>query len=119
MLAELETRARQSDPRDHVFLYTDLADKLSVLAGRQIQSGQEAEAAATLARLEACSLAIETELSPKSKSLKKAELLMHTTGRRLGDLVRISSADLKPKLQSALARLRTTQSSVLAKMFDH
>lgn len=119
LVADLELRAVQADPREKPYLYTELADKLTLMASRQVQNGDLDQAAATLEKVEACSARIESEISDKSKGIKKAEMLLHTTGRRLADMLRASPSDLKPRLQATLKRLNDAQNSLLSKMFEH
>ncbi len=89
---------------------------MSVLAGKQLADGEVEEAEATLDRMEACTAKIESNFQ-QSKSLKKTELLLHMTNRRLSDMVRAAGMDAKPHVQSALKRLNTAQTSLLAIIF--
>lgn len=118
-IADMETRAKTANPREQVALYADLADNLSVLASQQIAKGELDEAQATLHRIEACSASLETGLlQQNSKGLKQTELLLHTTNRRLRDLMRSASYDVKPLVQSALKRLDKAQTALLGTIFD-
>jgi len=119
LVADLEIRVVQADPREKPYLYTELADKLTLLASRQMQTGDYEQAELTLQKVEACTARIESEISDKSKGLKKAEMMMHMTGRRLGDMLRVSTMELKPRLQNTIKRLNDAQNSLLAKMFEH
>lgn len=116
LLTDLEQHAIAANVREQAFLYADLADKLSVLAGKQLADGEIDEAEATLERMEACTAKMESNFQ-QSKSLKKTELLLHNTNRRLSDMVRAASMDAKPHVQSALKRLNAAQTSLLAMIF--
>ncbi len=116
LLTEMEQRALAANAKEQAFLYADLADKMSVLAGKQIADGEIEEAEATLTRMEACTAKMESNLQ-QSKSLKKTELLLHMTNRRLTDMVRAASTDIKPHVQQVLKRLNTAQTSLLALIF--
>ena len=116
MVADLEQRALSAKPTDQAFLFADLADKMTVLASHQIAEGQIEEAEATLEKMEACTARMETNFQ-QSKSLKKTELLLHTTNRRLNDMVRSASYDVKPHVQAALQRLNAAQNALLALIF--
>ena len=116
MLTELEQHALVANAKEQAFLYADLADKLSVLAGKQLADGEVEEAEATLERMEACTAKMESNLQ-QSKSLKKTELLLHMTNRRLCDMVRAAGMDAKPHVQAALKRLNAAQDSLLAMIF--
>ncbi len=115
-LTSLEQRASSANIREQALLYAELADKMTLLAGKQIADGQVEEAEQTLVKIEACTAKMESGLQ-QSKSLKKTELLLHMTNRRLSDMVRAASMDVKPHVQDALKRLNTAQSSLLALIF--
>lgn len=116
LMADLEQRASTANPRDQAFLYADLVDKMTVLVARQIADGQIENAEQTLEKMETFTAKMENGLQ-QSKSLKKTELLLHTTNRRLSDIARAASYDVKPHVQEALKRLNTAQTSLLAVIF--
>ncbi len=119
IIASLQVHAQQAAPREQVQLYADLADKISLLAARQVAEGEWEKAELTLHQLEACTAQIEAGLQRDSKNLKKTELMLHTTHRRLNDLVRSASGDMKPVVQSAVARLDHVQTALLGAVFEH
>ncbi len=116
LITDLELRAGLANPREQAFLYADLADKMTLLADRQIADGEIEKAEETLHKLEACTAKMESNFQ-QSKSLKKTELMLHTTNRRLTDMARAASADIKPQVQQALLRLNQAQTSLLATIF--
>ncbi|MEG9432253.1 hypothetical protein [Terriglobus sp. ADX1] len=117
MIATLQLRAEQAPPREQMQMFADLADKISLLATKQLADGDEEQAQATLKQLEACTTQMQITLKLDSKGLKRAEMLLHTTNRRLKDLVREASGDMKPVVQSALKRLDQAQTSLLSAVF--
>jgi hypothetical protein len=118
LIATLQLKAQQAQPRDQVQMYADLADKISMLASKQIADGEEEAAQETLHQLEACTAVIEGGLSANSRGLKKTEVLLHTTDRRLKDMVRAGSGDIRPMIQSALKHLDKTQTALLGAIFQ-
>ncbi len=116
IVADLEVKASAANPREQAFLYADLADKMSLLASRQMADGELEKAEETLQQLEACTAKMESNFR-QSKSLKKTEMLLHTTNRRLTDMTRAASSDMKPHVQDALKRLNLAQTSLLATIF--
>lgn len=118
-IAQLEQHAETADARERPILLTELADRLTVLAASQIKSGDVTDASATLDKVEACAQKIDATLNSKSKDIKKAEMRMHDTQRRLADLARAVESDFKPRLQVTLARINQTQRSFLAVLFAH
>lgn len=117
-IASLQLRAQQASPREQVQMYADLADKISLLVSREIAEGEEEKAQATLHQLEACTAELESDLHRDSKGLKKTEMLLHATNRRLTDLVRSASGDMKPMVQSALRQLDKVQTALLSAVFE-
>ena len=119
VIASLHLRARQAAPREQVQMYADLVDKISLLASKEVADGEMEKAEATLHELEACSAEIENGLQHDSKGLKKTEMMLHNTHRRLTDLMRSASGDMKPMVQSAVARLEHAQTTLLSAVFEH
>lgn len=119
LIASLQLRAQHASPREQVQIYADLVDKMSLLVSREIADGEEEKAQATLHQFEDCAAILETGLQRDSKGLKRTEMLLHTTHRRLSDLVRSASGDLKPVVQSAVNRLDRVQTALLSAVFDH
>ncbi len=119
VIASLQLRAQQASPREQVQLYADLVDKISLLASREIADGELDKAEATLHQLESCTAQIESGLQRDSKNLKRTEMLLHDTHRRLTDLVRSASGDMKPMVQSAVAHLEHVQTALLSAVFEH
>jgi hypothetical protein len=118
LIATLQLRAQQAEPRDQVQMYADLADKISVLASKQIADGEEEAALETLHQLEACTAVIESGLSANSRGLKRTELLLHTTNRRLTDMVRSGSGEIKPLVQVTLKHMEKAQTALLGAIFQ-
>ena len=116
LVADLEQRAGAADRREQAFLYAELADKMTLLASRQIADGELEKAEETLHKLEACTAKMESNFA-QSKSLKKTEIMLHMTHRRLNDMARAASYDMKPHVQDALKRLNAAQTSLLAVLF--
>jgi hypothetical protein len=118
-VAALVTRAQEAPLRDRVQIYADLADKIAQIAAKEIADGDETEAQTTLQQFEACAAQLQTELARDSKGLKKTEMLLHTTNRRLSDMVRSASGDMKPTVLQALKHLNNVQTALLGAVFQH
>ena len=116
LMADLELRAGAANPKEQAYLYADLADRMTLLADRQIADGEVEKAGETLKKLEAYTAKMESNFQ-QSKSLKKTEMMLHLTNRRLTDMARVASADVKPQVQQALKRLNSAQTSLLAVIF--
>lgn len=119
LIASLQLRAKQAAPREQVQIYADLADKISLLIDKQLADGDEEKAQGTLRLFESCAAELESGLQRDSKNLKRTEMLLHTTHRRLADMVRSASGDMKPLVQSAVNRLDRVQNVLLSSVFEH
>lgn len=119
LIASLQLRAKQATPREQVQIYADLEDKLSLLVSKELAEGDEVTAQGTLRLFESCATELESDLKRDSKNLKRTEMLLHTTHRRMADMVRSASGDMKPLVQSAVNRLDRVQNALLSAVFEH
>ena len=117
-LEDLESRAAQANPREQASLYADLADKITVLASQQISAGELDAAEHTLLHFESCAEKLKGGLLQNSKGLKKTELMLHLTQRRLQDMARQSSAEIRPQVQSAIKRMDSVETALLGVIFE-
>jgi hypothetical protein len=118
-LSQLEIRAQQANPRDQCFLYTELVHTMTELAAKQLLDGDADAASATLKKVEHYAQLIHLGLSNDTKRLKNAEMLMHHTAYRLGDLVRAASSEDRPVLTATLKHLDQVQTEILLQVFSH
>jgi hypothetical protein len=118
-LSQLEIRAQQANPRDQCFLYTELVHTMTELAAKQLLDGDADAASATLKKVEHYAQLIHLGLSSDTKRLKNAEMLMHHTAYRLGDLVRAASSEDRPVLTATLKQLDQVQTEILLQLFSH
>jgi hypothetical protein len=118
-LTQLEIRAQQASPRDQCFLYTELVHTMTELAAKQIMDGNTDAASTTLKQVEHYAQLIHLGLANDTKRLKNAELLMHHTAYRLGDLIRAASSEDRPTLDSTLKQLDHVHNEMLNQLFSH
>ena len=118
-LTQLETRAQAAPPREQCFLYTQLVNDLTEVAGKQLAAGDSTQASATIRRIDAFAQKIHMSLARDTKRLKNAEMLMHHTTRRLADMLHVAPNEDRPVLQSTLTRLDTVQTELLTQVFVH
>ena len=118
-LSQIEIRAQQANPRDQCFLYTELVHTMTELAAKQLLDGDADAASATLKKVEHYAQLIHLGLSNDTKRLKNAEMLMHHTAYRLGDLVRAASNEDRPVLTATLKHLDQVQTEILLQVFSH
>ena len=118
-LAELETRAAHAQPKEQCFLYTEVLQGLTELAGRQLLSGDDANASATVQHLDLIAEKIQSATAADAKRLKNAEQLLEHTDHRLADMARVASGDTRATLQAALQHVERVHSELLAMVFTH
>jgi hypothetical protein len=119
VLAQLELRAQQASPRDQCYLYTDLVNRMTELAGRQMLNGDIDQAAATLKKVNEYAKLIHSSLAEKAKRLKNAEMLMERTTYRLGEYVHKASAEDRETLNATLKQLNQVHDELLAEVMKH
>jgi hypothetical protein len=119
VLAQLELRAAQANPREQVFLYTQLVHAMSQKAGKEIADGDTDQAAATLKKVNQYAHLIHINLARNAKKLKDAEELMHNTTYRLAQVLHLVSGEDKATVQETLKQLDQVNDEILAQVFTH
>jgi len=117
-ISQLELRAQQANPRDQCFLYTELVNSMTEIAGKQMLNGDIDQASATLKKVEHYASLIHLGLASDTKRLKNAEQLMHHTTYRLGEYLHKASGEDRATLQSTLKRLDQVHDELLAQVFS-
>lgn len=116
-LMQLEQRADAAQPRDQCYLFTQVLHGLTELAGRQIAAGDDADAGATLQRIDAVAAKVEKASADNPKRLKNAELLLEHITRRLTDMAHVASGTERSAMQTTLQTLDKVHTAVLAMVF--
>jgi hypothetical protein len=119
VLAQLEQRASQANPREQCFLYTQLIHTMTQKAGKEIADGDTAQAAATLKKVNAYARFIHTNLAHNAKRLKDAEELMHNATYRLAEVMHLVSGPDKETVQETLKQLDQVNEELLTQVFTH
>ena len=118
-LAQLELRAQQAGPRDQCFLYTELVNTMTEIAGRQILNGDVDQASATLKKVSHYAQLIHIDLASNSKRIKNAEMLMHHTTYRLTEYLHKASGEDQDTLKATLKQLDKVHDELLAEVLKH
>jgi hypothetical protein len=118
-LTQMEARADKASPREQCFLYTELIQSYTDIAGKQMAAGEMAEAGATLKRVQAFADHIHSSLARDTKRVKEAEMMMHTATHRLGQYVHFLSTEDKVVAETTLKQLESVNSELLAQVFAH
>ena len=88
-LAQMEQRAATADIRDRCYLYTEVIQGLTNLAGREMAAGDEDQAIATMTHADELAAKVHEATVANAKQLQKAEEMMDRQPR---DIWRIWSA---------------------------
>jgi phosphomevalonate kinase len=118
-LAQLELRAQQAGPRDQCFLYTELVNTMTEIAGRQMLNGDVDQASVTLKKVNHYAQLIHLDLASNSKRLKNAEMLLHHTTYRLGEYLHKASSEDQDTLKTTLKQLDKVHEELLAEVMKH
>jgi hypothetical protein len=116
-LAQLEHRAQQANPREQCFLYTELVQEMTVVAGRQLLNGESDRATATLLRIDHYAALIHMDLARDARRLKQAQILMHGASRHLGEYLHLLSPQDKLLVQGTLKQLDRVNDELLTQVF--
>ncbi len=118
-LAQLEIKATLADPREQCFLYTQLVQGYTDIAGKQMADGEMEKASATLKRVQGFTEHIHLALSKDTRRLKNAEMAMHTASHHLGQYLHLVSDEDKAVAESTLKQLDKVNGEILAQVFAH
>lgn len=116
-LAELRAKVDQAQPRDRCFLYAELVNRMTNLAGQQLNAGDSVEASETLKLVQQYAGKIQIGMADDSKKLKPAELLMRRTSFRLEDILREASYEDRPALEATLAQMNKVRTRLMMEVF--
>ena len=119
VLAQLELRASQANPREQVFLYTQLVHTMTQKAGKEIADGDTEQAAVTLKQVNVYAHIIHVTLARNARKLKDAEELMHNATYRLAQVLHLASGQDKATVQETLKQLDQVNDELLAQVFTH
>ncbi len=114
-LTALVARANIAPPREQCFLYAEIVHQMTELAGRQMNSGEDASA--TLKGIKEYTEKIHTNLANDTKRLKNAQLLMEHTAFRLNEYLHFAALDDRPVVEATLKTLNQVQSELMMQVF--
>jgi hypothetical protein len=118
-LQQLEQRAEHAEAREQAFLYTELIQAYTQMAGKQMAAGDMDHAHATLKRIQQVTALIHNGLANNAKKLKDAEMLMHAASFRLKQCLRSASDEDQPAIASTIRQLDKVHEELLAQVFAH
>jgi hypothetical protein len=116
-VAALQVKADRAQPRDRCFLYARLVNRMTDLAGHQLNSGDSGQASETLKLVQQYTEKIHMDVAEDSKKLKDAELLMQRTSFRLQDILSGASYEDRQTLEVTLKQLNQVQAQLMTQVF--
>lgn len=118
-LAQLEQRAEHAEAREQAYLFTELIQVYTTIAGKQVAAGELEQASTTLKHIQHCADMIHGGIAKNSKKLKDAEMMMHLAAYHLGQYMHSVSVDDVPAAESTLKQLNKVHDELLAQVFTH
>ena len=118
-LQQLEQRAEHAEAREQAFLYTELIQAYTLMAGKQVADGDMEHANATLKRIEHLAALIHGGLAKNAKKVKDAEMMMHAATFRLKQCLHAASDEDQPAIASTIKELDKVHEELLAQVFAH
>jgi hypothetical protein len=109
VVAALQVKAEQAQPRDSAFLYAELVSQMTDLAGQQLNAGDSAKASETIALVRLYAEKNSRGIADDSKKLKSAELLIQRTSSHLKGILSEASYEDRPSLEATLKQLNQVQ----------
>jgi hypothetical protein len=118
-LQQLELQAQHAEAREQAYLYTELVQVYTQVAGKQMASGEMDKANATLQRIRRFAALIHENLARNAKRLKDAEMMLHTATYHLGQYMHMVSGEDQPTVASTLHDLDKVHDELLTQVFAH
>jgi hypothetical protein len=116
---QLEQKAGQASPREQCYRYAELLAALTELEGRQIAAGEDAQAHATMQRMDAVSAKVHAAAAGDAKRLKNAEQMLERATRRVSDMAHVASAQEQAAIQLTFQHMDAVHNELLAMVFAH
>lgn len=117
-LSAMAARAAQAKPKDRCYLYAKLVRAVSLVIGRDVSSGDAAGTSSSLQAIRAYTVAINRDVSKKSKRLINAQVILRQTAFHLKEMMMSASLSEQTDFQSTLAQVNRTQSQMMLTVFQ-
>lgn len=118
-MVQLESRADHAQAREQCFLYTQLIQAYTEVAGKQMAAGDMDTASVTLKRIQHFAELIHLNLARNAKKVKDAEMILRTANFRLGQFMHGVSTEDKSLVASTMSHLDKVHDELLAQVFTH
>jgi hypothetical protein len=118
-LQQLEMQAERASAREQAFLYTELVQVYTQVAGLQMAAGEVEKLNATLKRIEHFAERIHDGLAHNTRKLKDAEMMMHAASYRLRQSMHLMSSEDQQLVVATIHRLDKVHDELLTQVFAH
>lgn len=118
-VAQLEAKASRAGVREQAYLYTELVQVYSQVAGQQLAAGNSQQAQATLKRIQDYIGRIAASLSGNAHKLKRSEMLLEAASFRMTQLAHHASSEDQPALTATLEQIDKVHAQMLTQVFAH
>jgi hypothetical protein len=116
-IAALQAKTDHAKPRDRCFLYAELVNQMTDLAGKQLSSGDSGEALESFRLVRRYADNALLGVVDDSRKLKDAEMLIRHTSFRLEDILHQASYDDRHDLEETLKELYKVQTQLMMQVF--
>ena len=116
-LSELQAKADQALPQERCFLYAELVNRMTDIAGLQFGTGDPVAGEETLELVQQYALKLQASIGDDSKKLKLAETLLHHTSFRLEGILHEASYESRPALEMTLKQVNYVQTQLMMQVF--
>jgi hypothetical protein len=116
-LAALQIKAEQARPRDRCYLYAEIVNRMTDIAGQQLSSGDPALASETLKQVRQYAEKMQSDIGDDSNKLKDSEMLVRRTAFHLQELLHAASYEDRPALESTLKQLDEIGAQLMMQVF--
>jgi hypothetical protein len=118
-LAQMEQRAEHAEAREQAFLYSELVQAYTQIAGKQMADGDIEQANVTLKHMQHCASMIHASLAKNAKKVKDAEMMMQTATFHLGQYIHLISKEDQALAKSTLHQMDQVHDEMLTQVFAH
>jgi len=115
----LEMQAERAEAREQAFLYTELVQVYTQVAGLQLAAGEQDKANATLKRIDHFAERIHSGLAHNTRKLKDAEKMMEASTYRLRQFLRLVSGEDQQAVAATIHQLDKVHNELLTQVFAH
>ncbi|MGD0912374.1 MAG: hypothetical protein ABR928_10775 [Terracidiphilus sp.] len=118
MIAALEARANQAEPREQCFIYAQIVHQMTELSMKEYSAGNVDHATSLLKRIQTFAQKIHLSVAGNDKRLKNAEILLSHTALRLNEILHSGNYDDRSLVEQTLAQVNQAQNEAMMTVFQ-